>query len=127
MFLGVLAGKRGFGREKKTLYFAFLHVLVVFDACKSLSVRIFRKILPSKKNRAKKPTVGFCFCVLLVISLHECKKDSGRGGVSVQRSADFQVCRAAGFQTRWPQLRGAGLEVGDTAGLEACARDLDVG
>ena len=46
---------------------------------------------------------------------------------SEERSADFQVCRAAGFQTRWPQLRGAGLEVGDTAGLEACARDLDVG
>jgi hypothetical protein len=39
------------------------------------------------------------------------------------RSADFQVCCIAGFQTRWPSgSRGpADLEVGDTAGLETCA------
>src|ERR1700733_9528358 len=38
----------------------------------------------------------------------------------VWRSADFQVCRVAGFQTRWPHGRGADLEVGDTEGLETC-------
>jgi hypothetical protein len=40
-----------------------------------------------------------------------------------QGSADFQVCRVAGFQTRTPFLisRSADLEIGDTAGLETCA------
>jgi hypothetical protein len=38
------------------------------------------------------------------------------------RSADFQVCRAAGVPTcGW----SADLEIGDTAGLETCATDLD--
>ena len=39
------------------------------------------------------------------------------------RSADFQVCCVAGFQTRcWCNiLCAADLEVGDTAGLETCA------
>jgi len=55
----------------------------------------------------------------MVISLHECKKDSGSGG------ANSQVCRAVGFPTRWPKLREADLEVGDTAGLETCVTDLD--
>jgi len=37
------------------------------------------------------------------------------------RSADFQVCRAAGVPTcGW----SADLEIGDTAGLETCATDL---
>jgi len=38
-------------------------------------------------------------------------------------SADFQVCRVAGFQTRrlHDSGRSADLEVGDTAGLETCA------
>lgn len=37
--------------------------------------------------------------------------------------AQFQVCRAAGFQTRWPYKDGlrADLEIGDTTGLETCA------
>jgi len=40
-----------------------------------------------------------------------------------QRSADFQVCCIAGFQTRWSHdfARAADLEIGDTAGLETCA------
>ena len=42
-------------------------------------------------------------------------------GELVERSADFQVCRIAGFQTRKPSAGRADLEVGDTAGLEACA------
>jgi hypothetical protein len=39
------------------------------------------------------------------------------------RSADFQVCCIAGFQTCKPcdSQRLADLEVGDTAGLETCA------
>ena len=57
--------------------------------------------------------------------MHECKKDSGSGVVSVLRSADFQVCRAVDFPTRRPQLREAGLEVGNAAGLETCVTDLD--
>jgi hypothetical protein len=37
------------------------------------------------------------------------------------RSADFQVCRAAGVPTcGW----SADLEIGDTAGLETCATNL---
>jgi hypothetical protein len=42
------------------------------------------------------------------------------------RSADFQVCCIAGFQTRRAQERATAcrLEVGDTAGLEACATGL---
>jgi predicted aspartyl protease len=44
---------------------------------------------------------------------------------SEKRSADFQVCRAAGFQTRWPARCEADLEVGGIAGLETCAtKDL---
>src|ERR1022692_3030212 len=47
----------------------------------------------------------------------------------VHRSADFQVCCIAGFQTRMPSVnpmpqasaRPADLEIGDTAGLETCA------
>jgi len=41
------------------------------------------------------------------------------------RSADFQVCCVAGFQTRkLPDCeRPADLEVGDTAGLETCATE----
>jgi hydrogenase maturation protein HypF len=44
-------------------------------------------------------------------------------GESKPRSADFQVCRIAGFQTRQSSdlTRRAGLETGDTAGLETCA------
>ena len=41
--------------------------------------------------------------------------------MSDEGGADFQVCRIAGFQTRWPQGSHADLEVGDTAGLETCA------
>jgi hypothetical protein len=37
------------------------------------------------------------------------------------RSADFQVCRAAGFQTHRSFSASAGTEVADTAGLETCA------
>ena len=39
------------------------------------------------------------------------------------RSADFQVCWVAGFQTRAARefARPADLEIGDTAGLETCA------
>ena len=121
LFWVVLAGKQGLRVGKKTPYFALFHILVVFCVCKLLSGKIFRRIRASKKNRAKKPTVGFCFCGLLVRWLHEYKKNSG----SVQRSADFQVCRAAGFPTRRPQFREADLEVGDPAGLETCATDLD--
>jgi hypothetical protein len=44
-----------------------------------------------------------------------------QSAVPVWRSADFQVCSAAGFQTRWSQGCGADLEVGGTAGLETCA------
>jgi hypothetical protein len=36
-------------------------------------------------------------------------------------SADLRVCRIAGFQTHRPLGRSADLEVGDTAGSEACA------
>jgi hypothetical protein len=46
---------------------------------------------------------------------------AGWSRVTVWRSADFQICRVAGFQTRRPQGRGAGLEAGDTAGWETCA------
>ena len=53
----------------------------------------------------------FGFGRVLVISRHG----------SVWSIADFQVCRVVGFQTRWPQVREADLEVGDTAGLETCA------
>ena len=38
-----------------------------------------------------------------------------------RRSADFQVCCIAGFQTRYAFARPADLEIGDTAGLETCA------
>ena len=40
-----------------------------------------------------------------------------------ERSADFQVCCIAGFQTRSPHevARPADLEIGDTTGLETCA------
>jgi hypothetical protein len=61
LFLGVLAGKQGFGAGQKPSFFAFLHVFVVFFFCKYLKFRIFRKIDLSKKNRAKKPTIGFLF------------------------------------------------------------------
>jgi hypothetical protein len=61
LYLGVLAGKQGTGREKKSFYFALFHVLVVFCGCKFLSVRTFRKIFASKIIRAEKPTVGFLF------------------------------------------------------------------
>jgi hypothetical protein len=39
------------------------------------------------------------------------------------RSADFQVCCIAGFQTcgAFDVARAADLEIGDTAGLETCA------
>jgi len=39
------------------------------------------------------------------------------------RSADFQVCWIAGFQTRTPLAveRPGDLEIGDSAGLETCA------
>jgi len=61
LFLVVLAGKQGFGVGEKALYFALFHVLMVFCVCKLLSGRFFWKICPFKKNRAKKPTVGFYF------------------------------------------------------------------
>jgi hypothetical protein len=51
-FSGVLAGKRGFWAGKKPFYFAFLHVFVVFFVCKPLSIRNYRRIALSKKNRA---------------------------------------------------------------------------
>jgi hypothetical protein len=57
--LGRFAGKQGVGAKRKTSFFAFFHVLVVFFFCKLLSASIFRKICARKKNRAKKPTVGF--------------------------------------------------------------------
>jgi hypothetical protein len=60
-FLGVLAGKQGFEAIKKPLFFALYHVFAVFCVCKWLSGGIFRIICPAKKNRAKKPTVGFLF------------------------------------------------------------------
>ena len=60
-FLGVLAGKQGLGDQQKTLYFAFFHVLMDFFVCKLLSGKIFQQMEVSKKNRAKKPTVGFLF------------------------------------------------------------------
>jgi hypothetical protein len=60
-FLGVLAGKQGLWRGEKTFYFAFFHVLVVFCVYKLLADKIFRKMGTSKKNRARKPTVGFLF------------------------------------------------------------------
>jgi len=56
-----LAGKQGFGAEKKTLYFALFHVLVVFCVYKLLADKILRRMSGSQKNRAKKPTVGFLF------------------------------------------------------------------
>src|SRR6266545_2817194 len=45
----------------------------------------------------------------------------------VRRSADFQVCCIAGFQTRrlHDVERHADLEIGDTAGLETCATPAD--
>jgi hypothetical protein len=49
LFLGLLAGKRGVGAKEKSLYFAFLHVLVTFCFCKLLSVSQFRRICASKK------------------------------------------------------------------------------
>jgi hypothetical protein len=59
--LRVLAGKPGVRLKKKTLYFALFHVLVVFCVYKLLAGKIFRRMRGSKKNRAKKPTVGFLF------------------------------------------------------------------
>lgn len=43
------------------------------------------------------------------------------------RSADFQVCRTAGFQIRTPFgfAQAAGWEISDTAGLETCATRPD--
>jgi hypothetical protein len=61
LFLGVLAGKQGFGAKKTSLYFALFHVLVVFCVGKSLTGRTFPKIEAFKKNRAEKPTIGFWF------------------------------------------------------------------
>jgi hypothetical protein len=58
-FWGLLAEKQGVRPGKKAFYFALFHVLVFFFVCNSLSARIFRQIFVSKKNRAKKPTVGF--------------------------------------------------------------------
>jgi hypothetical protein len=37
------------------------------------------------------------------------------------RSADFEVCRIAGFQTCSAFERSADLRIGDTAGPETCA------
>jgi hypothetical protein len=51
-FLGVLAGKQGFGGIKKTLYFALLRVLVDLYFCKLLLINPFRKVYAPKKNRA---------------------------------------------------------------------------
>ena len=70
-FLGVLPGKKRFGAKEKAFYFALCHVLVVFSICKLLSVNLFPKNSASKINRAQKPTVGFCFWRVLVISRHE--------------------------------------------------------
>jgi hypothetical protein len=61
LFRVVLAGKQGLNAGKKTLYFALFHVLVVFCVYKLLAGKIFRRMWGSKKNRAEKPTVGFCF------------------------------------------------------------------
>jgi hypothetical protein len=56
-----VAGKQGFCLIRKTDYFAFFHVFVLFLVCNALPVSIFRKIQALKKNRAEKPTVGFLF------------------------------------------------------------------
>jgi hypothetical protein len=69
--LGVLAGKQRVGVEQKALYFALFHVLAAFCVCKSLFLRIFRKMVASKKNRAEKPTVGFCFLEVVPSSIHD--------------------------------------------------------
>jgi hypothetical protein len=61
LFLGVLPVKQEVRANKKAFYFELCHGLVVFFVCKSLSVRIFQKIQPCKKNRAEKPIVGFLF------------------------------------------------------------------
>jgi hypothetical protein len=58
-FLGVLAGNRGVGREKKAFYFALFHVLVVFCFCMLLSGSLLQIPAGSKKNRAQKPPGGF--------------------------------------------------------------------
>jgi hypothetical protein len=50
------------------------------------------------------------------------------------RSAGFEVCGIAGFQpagarifpARFPVERTAGLETGDTAGLETCATRIQL-
>jgi hypothetical protein len=60
-YLGRLAGKRGVGAGKKAFYFALFHVLLVFFFRRLLSDSILRILEGSQKNRAKKPTVGFCF------------------------------------------------------------------
>ena len=58
--MSVLAEKRGVSAPKNASFFALFHVLVLFSVWKLLSASVFRKIRASKKNRAKKPTVGFC-------------------------------------------------------------------
>jgi len=61
LVFGRFGRKTGLEHGKKALYFALFHVLVVFCVYKLLAGRIFRKICPSKINRAEKPTVGFLF------------------------------------------------------------------
>jgi hypothetical protein len=60
-FWGALAGKQGVWPREKTSFFALFHVFVVFCVYKLLAGKTFRLMLGSKKNRAKKPTVGFLF------------------------------------------------------------------
>jgi hypothetical protein len=60
-FFGRFGRKTGVGRAEKTLFFAFFHFFVFYCVCKLLAGKIFRRMRGSKKNRAKKPTVGFLF------------------------------------------------------------------
>ena len=51
------------------------------------------------------------------------QNDVAVSGFVIRRSADFQVCCIAGYQTGRPHdiARTADLEIGDTAGLETGA------
>ena len=83
---------------------------------------LHRPILQTSTSPAKaKPMT------LLHTPAARCLRASGQGCIKLhpasRRSADFQVCRIAGFQTCgvWAFQPPADLEVGDTAGLETCA------
>jgi hypothetical protein len=57
---GRFGRKTGGPRLKKTFYFGFFLFFGELVPCKPLIFRNFHILDPSKKNRAKKPTVGFC-------------------------------------------------------------------